>query len=229
MFAHIMDEVIEYCDKKFTAEEGNGRYLDLHEHYLRFCNIKKLRILAGQGLLFKADDYLTWLQNFDKLQKVPLYLKQTSKKYLIYLTELKDYLVSFFKKTQPLIEFEEVKGQVEEMFESEWEMCSLFGWEEVILRLKGQSDNSGPVTADGNTNPLYCKACNKTFANDNVFMHHKKGRPHIKAVNELSKKGEGSIKARSEFSEQEVTKLKTVALLETWILKLKQEMLADVF
>lgn len=43
MFVKIMDEVIEYCDKKFTAEEGNGRYLDLHSHYLAFCNIKKLR------------------------------------------------------------------------------------------------------------------------------------------------------------------------------------------
>ena len=43
MFNKIMDEVIEYCDKKFTAEEGNGRYLDLHEHYLAFQNVKKLR------------------------------------------------------------------------------------------------------------------------------------------------------------------------------------------
>jgi len=99
MFGQIMDEVIDYCDKRFTAEEGNGRYLDLHEHYLRFCNIKKLRHLSTQGLLFKADDYLTWLQNFDKLNKVPLYLKQTSKKYQTYLSELKEYLVSFFRRS----------------------------------------------------------------------------------------------------------------------------------
>ena len=55
-----MDEVIDFCDKKFTAEEGNGRYLDLHEHYLSFCNVKKLRQLSTQGII-KADDYLTWV------------------------------------------------------------------------------------------------------------------------------------------------------------------------
>jgi hypothetical protein len=43
MFNKIMDEVIEYCDRKFTAEEGNGRYLDLHRHFYEFSNIKKLK------------------------------------------------------------------------------------------------------------------------------------------------------------------------------------------
>jgi hypothetical protein len=60
LFSKIMDEVIDYCDKKFTAEEGNGRYLDLHEHYLAFGNIKKLRQMSTSGQL-KADDYLTWI------------------------------------------------------------------------------------------------------------------------------------------------------------------------
>ena len=111
MFNKIMDEVIDYCEKKFTAEEGNGRYLDLHEHYLSFCNIKKLRHLSTSGLLYKADDYLTWLQNFEKHHKVPLYLKQSSKKYETYLTNMKDYLIGFFKRIQPLIDFEnEVKS-----------------------------------------------------------------------------------------------------------------------
>jgi len=46
----------------------------------------------------KADDYLTWIQNFDKHQRVPAYVK-TSAKYETYLMGLKSYLVSFFKKT----------------------------------------------------------------------------------------------------------------------------------
>jgi splicing factor 3A subunit 3 len=97
LFNKIMDEVIDYCDKKFTAEEGNGRYLDLHEHYTAFCNIKKLRQMSQQGVI-KADDYLTWIQNFDKHHLVPSYVK-TSTKYEVYLQNLKEYLVSFFKKT----------------------------------------------------------------------------------------------------------------------------------
>jgi hypothetical protein len=34
MFNKIMEEIIEYCDKNFSAEEGNGKYLDLHNLYL---------------------------------------------------------------------------------------------------------------------------------------------------------------------------------------------------
>jgi len=42
MFNRIMEEVIDYCDKVFTAEEGNGKTVDLHSLYQQFCNIKKL-------------------------------------------------------------------------------------------------------------------------------------------------------------------------------------------
>ena len=76
---------------------------------------------------------------------------------------------------------------MEEMFESEWEMGSLFGWEDIIVRISGGNGLNDGTNLDGTINPLHCKACNRTYANENVFMHHKKGRPHIKAVNELSK------------------------------------------
>lgn len=116
IFNRVMEEVVEYVDTNFTAEEGNGKYLDLHSLFLQFCNIKKLRKLN----VIKCDDYLTWLQNFDKLQRVPLYLKG-SKKYGEYLISLKYYLQSFFKKTQPLVDWSKIEEQTEEMFDSEWE------------------------------------------------------------------------------------------------------------
>lgn len=36
LFNKIMEEVIQDCDKLFTAEEGNGKYLDLHLLYMQF-------------------------------------------------------------------------------------------------------------------------------------------------------------------------------------------------
>ena len=110
-----------------------------------------------------------------------------STKYELYLNNLKEYLTGFFRKTQPLIDWDRIEEQTEEMFNSEWEQGSLFCWEEIIQRMRGT--NSG----EKGQNPLHCIACNKTYANENVFMHHKKGRPHIKAVNEMSKKGATSI------------------------------------
>jgi hypothetical protein len=52
-----MDEVLELADKTFSGEESHGKHLDLHGHYLAFCNLKKLRQMG----LIKSDDYLSWL------------------------------------------------------------------------------------------------------------------------------------------------------------------------
>mmetsp|Transcript_12478 Transcript_12478/g.9074 ORF Transcript_12478/g.9074 Transcript_12478/m.9074 type:complete len:172 (-) Transcript_12478:848-1363(-) len=120
LFNKTMANVLEECDKKFTAEEGNGKYVDLHFNYMEYLAIKKLRKLN----VIKSDDYLTWLQNFDKLYLVPLYIKHGmtgSSKYEKYLNNLKDYLTAFFQKTQPLVDWQRIEDQTEVMFEQEWE------------------------------------------------------------------------------------------------------------
>lgn len=121
------------------------------------------------------------------------------------------------------------------MFDSEWEQGSLYGWEEIIQRMNGVGAKN-EVNGQIQSNPLHCIACNKTYANENVFMHHKKGRPHIKAVNELSKKAQTNmintsedVQMKSEFNESEIVRLRNVAFLETWIMRLKGDLLADVF
>ena len=57
-----MDKVLDESDRIFSGEEFHGKYLDLQQFYLEFCNIKKLKQVG----VLKADDYLSWLQNFDK-------------------------------------------------------------------------------------------------------------------------------------------------------------------
>lgn len=91
--------------------------------------------------------------------------------------------MQYFKKTQPLVDWLKIEEQTLETFESEWEQSSLYGWEETIQRMQGAGNQSTQST-------LHCVACNKTYANENVFMHHKKGRPHIKAISEMKKKME---------------------------------------
>ena len=46
---------------EFSDEEGYGRFLDLHEHYQRFVNVKG----------FDKCDYLDYLGHFDKLFEIP--------------------------------------------------------------------------------------------------------------------------------------------------------------
>ena len=86
-----METVLDQADKIFSGEEGHGKYLDLHQQYYTFCRLNKLRKLG----LIKGDDYLSWLQNFDKFNLVPLYIKQTSQ-YAEYVSALMEYLSDFF-------------------------------------------------------------------------------------------------------------------------------------
>lgn len=122
------------ADRNFSGEEGLGKQLDLHKHYLNFCNIKKLRLLN----LVKSEDYLTWLHNFDKLHLIPLYIKQGNK-YEKFISEMTEYLMDFYQRTHPLVDFKSLIQSTEEVFESEWEQKSLFGWESVIYRINGET------------------------------------------------------------------------------------------
>ena len=116
LFAQRMDIVLDQADKIFSGEEGHGKYLDLHKHYFAFCRLSKLRKLN----LIKSDDYLSWLQNFDKFAVIPLYIKQTNQ-YVEYVQNLLEYLKDFFQRAKPLMDFSEIREQTDEMFEGEWE------------------------------------------------------------------------------------------------------------
>lgn len=88
----------------------------------------------------KSDDYLCWLQNKTKFDQVPLYIKQTSQ-YADYVTQLADYLQDFLRRSKPLLDFDELSSQFDEMFESEWDQRSLFGWETAIAKIYGEVPN----------------------------------------------------------------------------------------
>ena len=60
--------------------------------------LRKLQII-------KSDDYLSWLQSFDKFSLVPLYIKQSGQ-YGTYIAELAEALRDFFRRTRPLDDYE---------------------------------------------------------------------------------------------------------------------------
>ena len=58
------------------------------------------------------------------------------------MISLAEYLQDFFKRTKPLHNFSEIETQIEEMFESEWEQRSLFGWETAIAKIYGEASSA---------------------------------------------------------------------------------------
>jgi len=107
----------------FTGEEANGKYVDMHHLYLEFTNLKKIKE-SGE---YKIGDYLWYLQHFDQYEKeflvkffrfheIPYHLKDKEyKKYKRYLKNVVEYLKDFFKRTQPLTDFNVIDIQTSKL------------------------------------------------------------------------------------------------------------------
>lgn len=75
---------------EFTDEEGYGKYLDLHECYEKYINLKGVEKL----------DYITYLSVFDHLFDIPKDRKNAE--YRRYVESLLEYLTEFLSRVRPL-------------------------------------------------------------------------------------------------------------------------------
>lgn len=177
----------------FTSEENKGRCIDLHDIFLKFLNLKKIR----EAKIFTTDDYLTFLSDYDKFDKVPIHLKKDSK-YKDYILSLLNYFQNFFRKTNPLIDYNEVQNTIDDNFEKEWKEGSLSGWEKIIKNLRisifsnsdecnGENINQNKdINGNHQSDSLFCIPCGRRYATESVFEHHKSGKTHQKKVKILS-------------------------------------------
>jgi hypothetical protein len=86
----------------------------MHSLYIEHLNLYK--ILKQDD---KFDDYLKYLQNFDKFHtiNIPTKMKNYSK-YQTYLVSLADYLVKYFERVRPLLDTKSIVSQFNVDFEN---------------------------------------------------------------------------------------------------------------
>jgi len=101
---------------EFTDEEGYGRFLDLHECYEKFVNLKGVEKV----------DYVTYLTLFDRLFDVPKDKKGSE--YRAYLGMVLDYLYDFTKRVQPLLDINRELEDVRLDFEPKFNAGEFQGW-----------------------------------------------------------------------------------------------------
>ncbi|XP_032083894.1 splicing factor 3A subunit 3 [Thamnophis elegans] len=101
---------------EFTDEEGYGRYLDLHDCYLKYINLKSSEKL----------DYITYLSTFDQLFDIPKDRKNAE--YRRYLEMLLEYLQDYTDRVKPLLDQNELFGKIQGDFEKKWEIGTFPGW-----------------------------------------------------------------------------------------------------
>ncbi|KAF2198810.1 splicing factor 3a [Delitschia confertaspora ATCC 74209] len=166
-------------DSMFTGEEGFGRFFDLtmlHECYLNLPDVRNARRVT----------YLQYLDMFDIFTPPQCVIKRAKKMtelYYKYLVMLEDYLESFMRRTKPLENLEKIFAQFDKEFEEAWEKEEVAGWET-------KKANDTDTTMSGTSDTLFCDACQKGFANENVYENHLTGKKHKKAAQALK---EGDI------------------------------------
>ena len=100
----------------FTDEEGYGKYLDLHECYEKFVNLKGV----------ERCDYITYLKTFDQLYDIPRDRKNVE--YKRYLDMLLAYFYTYTTRIKPLMDIEKEMEVVNEDCLRQWEAGSFPGW-----------------------------------------------------------------------------------------------------
>ncbi|KAL4436431.1 hypothetical protein ABPG74_002997 [Tetrahymena malaccensis] len=168
-----------YSEPLFSADEQQGKYVDLNVLYYEFLSFdlkKKKKVRLSEE--YHIGDYLWYLEKFDAFHEIPLALKlKEYSSYKQYLQNLINYLKEFFLKTQPLTEFSIIDRQIQQDFEYRWKEGSILGW-----------TNSGyEDVIDYSSNELYCKACKKLFTNSSIYAHHLEGKKHKMAQKNLEK------------------------------------------
>ncbi|KAI9384111.1 hypothetical protein POPTR_012G012800v4 [Populus trichocarpa] len=115
---------------EFTGEEAFGKYLDMHELYNQYNNLK----------FEKPIEYSAYLDIFSQPNIVPRKLK-FSRQYREYMENLLEYLVYFFQRTEPLQDLDRIFSKVTTEFEEQWENDAVQGWEKT-------SQENGHLSAD---------------------------------------------------------------------------------
>ncbi|GFG37607.1 hypothetical protein Cfor_12689 [Coptotermes formosanus] len=101
---------------EFTDEEGYGKYLDLHECYEKYVNLKGIEKV----------DYITYLTTFDHLFDIPKDRKNSE--YRKYLDVLLDYLHTYLMRVRPLLDLNSELENVQRQFQVQWENGNFPGW-----------------------------------------------------------------------------------------------------
>jgi len=100
----------------FTDEEGYGRYLDLHEAYEKYINLKGVEKI----------DYITYLATFDQFFDIPKDRKNAA--YKDYLITLLEYFEVYLMRVQPLLDLREEMDKVKLEFDGQWAEGVFPGW-----------------------------------------------------------------------------------------------------
>lgn len=192
--AYIDAAGLDFIDRMFSGEEMAGRFLDLYLYHEAYLNLKGVKRIS----------YLAYIDDFDKLagpsSPIPNHTKKTDA-YRNYLIDLRKYLDSFLRKTQPLANVDQTAAKATSLFEEEWEEGKVEGWQQQGLEVfggaqgKGKAAATAPAPAEGEG--IWCAACRRFYSKQTVYDAHLKSPKHLKAAARLAQNEQNADQASS--------------------------------
>lgn len=111
-------------EPQWTGEESWGRFLDLHTFHETWLNLPGSRSAEEEPM-----PYAEFVASFADLADVPVNKKRSwGARYKSYAESLREYLASFVKRAQPLVNSAEFEDTTKEAFEEQWAAGSVPGW-----------------------------------------------------------------------------------------------------
>ncbi|KAL0949309.1 hypothetical protein HGRIS_009385 [Hohenbuehelia grisea] len=161
----------------FSGEEAYGKYLDLYANHTAYNNLKNLG---------KRPGYLQYLDLLMNAQSGPVHSEltretRTTKDYETYIRNLHSYLLSFVKRTQPLVDVDTQQRESESEFNTKWEAAEIDGWAE---KKASDAPANGAESAG-----IWCSACQKNYSKQTVYDAHLTSKKHIKATAKQASSG----------------------------------------
>jgi splicing factor 3A subunit 3 len=149
---------------------NNLRHLPKRLSYLQYLDI----LLAAQNGPVHRDlpQETRMTKEFEKCVQLMLsgWIWCSDNISISYLTILHSYLLSFTKRTQPLIDIARIHQDAEAEFDDLWD--------------KGKVDDWDPVKRENGegTAGIWCIACQKQYSKQTVYDAHLKSKRHTKAI-----------------------------------------------
>ncbi|GMF64985.1 unnamed protein product [Phytophthora lilii] len=165
-------------------------------------------------------DYLAYLASFSDFSAIPAAQKTQSTQYQQYLKDLKEYLLDFYRRTQPLVDLDDVIDETSAKFEKQWALHEIAGWE---------SQENSSDSNENSTPAHFCKLCNKQFSSEGVYNGHLTGKKHKKfeAAAKASSGTESNGAASKDTKKELEEKQKAIAFDEVLIRRM-YELLTEV-
>ncbi|KAI0321996.1 hypothetical protein OF83DRAFT_1050217 [Amylostereum chailletii] len=167
----------------FSGEESYGKYLDLYTNHTAYNNLKNIDrrlayihyldalMLAQSGLVHRDLPTETRFSKDYERQVLHSTYDISLTLSFSYIRSLHTYLLSFLRRTQPLVDIDSRQRDAETAFGNLWETGDIHEWLE-----------SSKTQEGNNTEGIWCPACQKMYSKQTVYDAHLTSKKHIKAA-----------------------------------------------